>query len=168
MKEKKEMPNHCENWVRITGSSESIQAILAKPFSLPEWIPKPEKDEECNSDWVLKNWGTRWIAKFGATEEDWTIVLKEVDGGLEVYFESAWAPPLPFYRFLKQTFPDIRIEYEYHEWGIGFCGYGIGGEDPTHYSYHEDLSDLPNIRAEREWKIDIWNPHEQLSSNNTT
>jgi hypothetical protein len=159
------MPNHCENWVRITGSPESLKAIQAKPFAVGDWIPCPPA-QDVTSDWVLQNWGTRWIAKWNATSDDWQVELKEVENGLEAYFDSAWAPPLPFYRFLKQTFPDITITYEYHEWGIGFCGYGIGGEDPTHYSYHEDLSDLPNIRKERDWKIDIWNPHEQLSSHN--
>lgn len=167
------MPNHCENWVRITGSSESIQAILAKPFSLPEWIPKPKEIGGDSSDWVLENWGTRWIAKHCATEDDWNIQLKEVaeqgvERVLETYFESAWAPPIPFYNFLARTFPDLKIEYEYHEWGIGFCGYGIGGEEPFHYSYHDNLADLPTIREERDWKINIWNPHEILNLNQTS
>jgi hypothetical protein len=154
------MPNHCENWVRLTGSLETIRS---KQFTLMEWIPKPEKEENCDSDWVLENWGTRWIAKFNATEDNWYVELKEVNGGLEAFFESAWAPPIPFYNFLVKTIPDLVIQYEYSEWEIGFCGYGKGGEEPIHYSYHEDLHELPLIRAEREWKMDLWNPHEEVS-----
>jgi hypothetical protein len=151
------MPNHCANWVRLTGSKEALDTIRAKPFTLIDWIPTSEND---TSDWVLENWGTRWIAKHGATEDDWHVQLKEVEEGLESYFESAWAPPLPFYKFLVSTIPGLQIEYEYHEWGIGFCGYGKGGEEPSHYSYHEDVSEIPKIRDERSWKIHIWNPHE--------
>jgi hypothetical protein len=156
------MPNECENWVRITGSNEALEAIRVKPFTLMEWIPKPTED---TADWVLENWGTRWIAKFNAKEDDWNVELKEVEGGLEAFFESAWAPPIPFYNFLVKTIPDLQIEYEYSEWGIGFCGYGKGGEEPIHYSYHENLHELPLIRAEREWKMDLWNPHEELCCN---
>jgi hypothetical protein len=156
-----EMPNHCKNYVRITGSPESIQSVQSKPFSLPEWIPKPEDD---SSDWVLENWGTRWIAKYGATEDNWHVELKGVDGGVEAYFESAWAPPIPFYNFLAVRFPDLKIEYEYHEWGIGFCGYGIGanGGDPFHYSYHDKIEELELIRKEYSWHIPIWDPQEEV------
>jgi len=152
------MPNECENWVRITGSPESLKAILAKPFSMPEWIPKPEND---HSDWILENWGTRWIAKYNATEQDWHVELKEVEGGLEAFFESAWAPPIPFYNFLVKTFAGLVVEYEYSEWGIGFCGYGKGGEEPFHYSYHEKISELPLIRKEHDWHLSLWHPHEE-------
>ncbi len=157
------MPNHCENWIRMTGSKEAFDVVRSKPFSLLEWISIPGEIGGDSSDWVLANWGTRWIAKFNATEDDWHVELKEVDGCLESFFESAWAPPIPFYNFLVKTIPGLQIEYEYSEWGIGFCGYGKGGEEPIHYSYHEDLHELPLIRAEREWKMDLWNPHEELA-----
>lgn len=154
------MPNHCDNWVRLTGSKEVLEMIHSKPFTLQDWIPKPEKEEDCHSDWVLENWGTRWIAKFNGTEEDWHVELKEVEEGLESYFESAWAPPIPFYNFLVATIPGLTIEYEYSECEIGFCGYGKGGKEPIHYSYHENVSELPKIRDEHPWKLYIWNPHE--------
>ncbi len=53
------MPNHCENWVCITGSNETLEAVRAKPFRLMAWIPRPTEEGGDTSDWVLKHWETR-------------------------------------------------------------------------------------------------------------
>jgi len=147
------MPNECDNWVRITGPADLLQQFESKPFDLNTYIPKPNT---VASDWVQKNWGTRWIAP---TEGE-NLYLAPVNRGLEATFISAWAPPLPFYNTLATQYPDLQFEYEYTEWGMGFCGHGIGRFEglPHHYNFgtKEEMEDLNRFRN---WHVCIWNPH---------
>ena len=159
------MPNECDNWIRITGPAHLLQQFEAKPFDLEAYLPIPEqykgpqpKDTYmAASDWVQTNWGTRWIANTDTHKE---VRLAPVNGGLEATFISAWAPPLPFYNTLAAQYPDLQFEYEYTEWGIGFCGHGIGRYEglPTHYNFGTK-EEMESLNRFRNWHVCIWNPH---------
>lgn len=112
-----------------------------------------------SSEWIETHWGTRWIAPMGDHHAD-LYLKRESDGSLQAFFISAWSPPLPFYNRLAEKYPSITIEYEYTEWGIGFCGYGVGrpGGEPTHYNF-ETREDMRALNEMRQWALAIWNPH---------
>jgi hypothetical protein len=159
------MPNECDNWVRITGPAHLLQQFEAKPFDLDAHVPKPEQYKGpqpketyfAASEWVQTNWGTRWIA---AMNSDNDVRLQSVNGGLEATFISAWAPPIPFYNTLATQYPDLQFEYEYAEWGMGFCGHGIGRFEglPNHYDFGTK-EEMESLNQFRKWHVCIWNPH---------
>jgi len=148
------MPNECDNWVRITGPAHLLQQFEAKPFDLNTYVPKPTA---AASNWVQTNWGTRWIV---AMNTDTAVRLQPVNGGLEAFFLSAWTPPIPFYNTLASQYPDLQFEYEYTEWGMGFCGHGIGRFEglSSHYNFgtKEEMEDLSRFRN---WHVCLWDPH---------
>jgi hypothetical protein len=160
------MPNECENWIRITGPQETLSFLQSKPFSLESWVPSPEHlNEEDKHIWIEEHWSTRWIMKV-CREGGEAYLEKNEDGSLEARFLSAWCPPLAFYNTLAVRFPEIKLEYEYSEWGVGFAGHGIAklNGEPIHYSYtsKEELDELTALRL---WHLWIWNPHFDLESN---
>jgi hypothetical protein len=208
------MPNHCDNWVRISGNAEILQILESQPFTLElgdplpeemrdpiistqaqvEEIPEEYEEEEevvlppplpvlgiCrtieqrpvdnsppvqttrvqvdSSEWIQTHWGTRWIAPMGDHHADLHLTRAR-DGSLQAFFISAWSPPLPFYNRLAEKYPSITIEYEYTEWGVGFCGYGVGrpGGEPNHFNF-ETREDMRALNEMRQWTLHIWNPH---------
>jgi len=112
-----------------------------------------------SSEWIQTHWGTRWIAPMGDHHAD-LYLKREADGSLQAMFISAWSPPLPFYNRLAEKYPSVTIEYEYTEWGIGFCGYGVGrpGGEPNHYNFGS-REDMRALNEMRQWTLTIWDPH---------
>lgn len=86
--------------------------------------------------------------------------MRADDGSLTARFISAWAPPVPFYNRLVETFPQLFLEYEYAEWEMGFAGYGIAGLDknPHHFVYNSK-EEMDALKSSRIWHVNIWNPH---------
>ena len=154
------MPNECENWIRITGSDILLDPFETKSFDLDTYVPKPDIDKGlpsvAASTWIQQNWGTRWIAPINRTYDE--VCLVPVSGGLEAHFISAWAPPVPFYDALVKQYPGLQINYEYAEWEVGFCGYGIGGKEPNHYRF-ETKDELEELNRARNWHVRLWNPY---------
>lgn len=162
------MPNECDNWVRLTGSASLLEQFEARPFELQTYVPIPQEytgpqrlDSSSSfsaSDWIQANWGTRWIAASISNDED--IHFVRTNGGLEARFLSAWAPPLPFYNTLATQYSGLQVEYEYTEWGIGFCGHGVGsaGGEPNHYNFGT-REEMEALNQSRNWHVCIWNPH---------
>lgn len=165
------MPNICGNWVQITGPTETLEKLLTIPFEPRRWIPVPEN---AGIDWCSEHWGTKWICN--PSRDNTHVMLQRVEGKentLEARFESAWAPPIAFYRtIVREYLSDVTLEYEYHEWMMGFVGYGriVAGEedtDPDHYNY-TSKRDMREIHALRTWHVAVWNPHftEELEEDN--
>lgn len=153
------MPNECENWVRISGPQDTIALLQSKPFTLENWILQTEDlNVDEREKWIEENWSTRWIVK-DRCEGGEAILEEKEDGILESYFISAWSPPIAFYNTLATRFPEISLEYEYNEWGVGFAGFGVAKPDgePIHYSY-ESKEELDEINGLRFWHVCIWNP----------
>ncbi len=61
--------------------------------------------------WSCENWGTKWNACETSIE------------GPTVYFDTAWAPPVPVILKLSEMYPDVKIKHVYSEEQVGiFCG----------------------------------------------
>lgn len=143
------MPNICDNFVCITGSEEVLCVLEAKDFHWYEYFPD-----------MPENGRTRMGSGRGDDAPPIRL-LRNGAGGIQAFFISAWCPPLEFYNRLVEGFGDIRIEYEYHEWRMGFAGFGVAGRgtEPTHFSY-ECKHDIDLMRRVHSWHLEIQNPYD--------
>lgn len=68
--------------------------------------------------WSIANWGTKWNAY---DVGDWKMGRNTA----ELYFETAWSPPLPVIQKLAENFPTLTFKLSYADEGGGFLGYTI-------------------------------------------
>jgi aryl-phospho-beta-D-glucosidase BglC (GH1 family) len=148
------MPNWCYNSVEIYHDDpamiERARAGFNKGELLNEFIPVPQDlkdtiagsfgDEEKQAlleakhkanfekygysnwyDFCVGEWGTKWDV--GNSNEP----AADIDGGLMLTFESAWAPPCDAYAKLTELGFSIRAMY--WEPGMAFCGIWDRGDD---------------------------------------
>jgi hypothetical protein len=88
-------------------------------------------------DWRLRHWGTKWDCG-----PDGCFVHESDDGSLTCSFDTAWSPPVPFYRTLVEL--GYEVQACYHEPGMAFCGrFTNEGDD----EYHE-MPDTPALCVE--------------------
>jgi hypothetical protein len=151
------MPNWCNNTLNIRHEDpamiERAKAAFIKGEFLNEFIPVPadlqivagsvpvaeevehKAKEESNRekhgytnwyDFCVAEWGTKWDIGGGDASVD------DIEGGLMLGFDSAWAPPLAAYERLKEQGFEI-IAY-YYEPGMAFCGKWEDGCD-DYYEY---------------------------------
>ena len=66
--------------------------------------------------WNISNWGTKWDAC--NVEIDYCD-----DSQIEMRFDTAWSPPEPICKRLREMFEDIHISWFYDEPGMEFAGY---------------------------------------------
>ena len=66
--------------------------------------------------WNISNWGTKWDAC--NVEIDYYD-----DSQIEMRFDTAWSPPEPICKKLREMFKDIHISWFYDEPGMEFAGY---------------------------------------------
>jgi hypothetical protein len=70
-------------------------------------------------DFCVNEWGTKWDVTGEVEDYD--------DDGIQIYFDSAWAPPIGAYEKLKSM--GFEIEANYYEPGCAFVGEWLDGED---------------------------------------
>lgn len=129
------MPNWCENTLTITGDAKQLEKFIKKAktkktaLSLAKIYPEPdyskikvkktfgkryaEKGEEW-WDWRIQNWGTKWDIEAYINYQD--------EGIIEYYFDSAWSPPLEFFKEASRQYPDLQFRIKYDEPSMGFMG----------------------------------------------
>ena len=66
-------------------------------------------------EWSNHYWGTKWNAYDGYVNE-------VSDECFQVSFSTAWSPPTPVIMAMCDQFPNLIIEMEYQEEGMGFAG----------------------------------------------
>lgn len=153
------MANNCEN-VLILEHKDPRQikrvkeAILQKKF-FEEFLPCPSElynDRKDDSDrlhhvemfekygyygwrdWCEANWGTKWDAYE-------LQIIDESDNLLDLFFNTAWRPPIEFYNHLLEL--GFELDAKYNELGHGFCGTYIDGTE-QYFEYSKDnLDSIP-------------------------
>lgn len=117
------MPNWCENKLIITSGADifidsftSLNNEGGRFFDFEKILPIPEGflNDDRWYRWCVSNWGTKWNSTAETTNasEDWT----------EVFFDSAWSPPIELLRTLSKKCPSIHFELYYCELGCYFAG----------------------------------------------
>jgi hypothetical protein len=154
------MPNWCNNTLTLEHENPAMIARAKAAFLngrlLDEFIPVPadlqivagsvgakgspeqnelELKEEFNRithgyatwyDFCVNEWGTKWDV--GGDDG----VLNDIDGGIIVSFDSAWAPPTTAYAKLEEL--GFKILAMYYEPGMAFAGVWEDGSD-DYYEY---------------------------------
>jgi hypothetical protein len=100
---------------------EAAQQSNLKKFGYKDWY-----------DFCVGEWGTKWDIGADGGINDVT------DNSLCIYFDSAWAPPVPAYEKLEEL--GFEVSAYYNEPGMVFCGYYSQGYD-DYYDYGGHTSD---------------------------
>lgn len=141
------MPNDCQNKLIIKGTKEQLQQFLDTYVSTIDTeqyldfnkiIPEPLTPEECDPkcviapgedrhlafnddrtwfdwyEWHVKYWGTKW--------NSYSNTISLIDTELEIYFETAWCPPIPIIKKLFKLHPELEFRFIYYEYGCQFGG----------------------------------------------
>jgi hypothetical protein len=159
------MPNLVDTWVRFTGTPNSLQTLLEKPFTFESWVPIPPELQEAENQtlykWQKENWGATWISEDYEGDKPTPVRLrKQDDGSYECKFITPWSPPLDFLWKLLEIIPDLEIEYEYCDYMSCYCGFGTGPfESQNKIFTYETKEELESVWAERVWHVPICNPH---------
>jgi hypothetical protein len=69
-------------------------------------------------DWSIENWGTKWDVNPDGVDQ-----LGAQDDYLDLHFNTAWSPPMPWVKALREAFPDATITAFYDEPGVQAAGY---------------------------------------------
>ena len=158
------MPNWCNNTLTLEHENPAMIARAKAAFLngrlLDEFIPVPTdlqivagsvgdaveqaklvEQTELNRvthgygnwyDFCVNEWGTKWDV--GSDDG----VLNDIEGGIIVSFDSAWAPPCAAYE--KLTEMGFKILAMYYEPGMCFAGVWEDGSD-DYYEYGDMSSD---------------------------
>tara|TARA_R100001594_G_scaffold34061_3_gene62939 strand:+ start:14167 stop:14628 length:462 start_codon:yes stop_codon:yes gene_type:complete len=117
------MPNWCDNTLTLTlpskKASDKLEEILKKNDGFfKHYKPLPESLYTNGwYDWCVTHWGTKW----DVTIDDYASKHDGKVYSTEIYFQSAWAPPIQFYRYLEQIY-GFKAEATYIEEGMEFVG----------------------------------------------
>ena len=136
------MPNHISNKIEFSCNEELAQKILSEisgengAVDFNSLIPTPVhiyqgdlkgddkndfQEHNCWTNWNLANWGTKW----NAHEFD----IKNQDGAVSIYFETAWGAPFPFIIAFAQKYK-LSFTHKYFDeagnfWGVDTWENGI-------------------------------------------
>ena len=80
-----------------------------------EFVPRPKEEEENWHAWNNEHWGTKWDADFDDYLENMEV---ENDGEIDllnIYFNSAWSPPIEFYEAMTELGFEVSATYREDE-----------------------------------------------------
>ena len=116
-----------------------------------EFVPLPEDQEKNWYDWHLENWGSKWDIANG-------FIGLEAPKELELGFDTAWSPPIAFYKKMEDL--GFTVSANYREEGMSFIGeYADGVDDCYDYDFADDdwRDNLPDhIAEELEFEYESW------------
>ena len=93
-----------------------ISAKYAKTEKQKEEILKNEPTirEDSWWDWRVQNWGTKWEPSYSD--------VHTIKDGVEILFDTAWAPPSGWLQKVHKDYPDLKFKLEFTEPGMCFEG----------------------------------------------
>lgn len=116
------MANYCSNILKVKGDATELKHFLKRvkdendKFTLHRLAPIPEEIKilENQDNWKHENWGTSFVCK------DVFYSINETE--VKINFESAWAPPLLWIKYVAKFYDGLTFHLNYDEPGIGFKG----------------------------------------------
>ena len=149
------MPNWCDNSMRISNQDktkiDALEAVLQSDDKEIFKHLRPNPNADWQYDWSVENWGTKWDAAHG-------YINLESSKEHELGLDTAWSPPIPFYKKLEEM--GFSVSAEYKEDGLEFIGeYADGVDECYEYDFsNEDWRDeLPeHIVEQLEYDYENW------------
>ena len=120
------MASECENTITIFANAATIEELRQVEFNPEVFLPTPyyEEGDRRWITWRYENWGTKRMYRFR--------VLREGVKGLVFKITSVRGPPIPFFKFLLNKFPEMKLKCEFlDENGYGgiWIGKNVEGQD---------------------------------------
>jgi hypothetical protein len=152
------MPNWCENRVTFTHEDPAQIKKIETAFKsdgglFSGFFPVPEGYHEDGRwhGWCNANWGTKW----DVNERDCCYIENDTTdpNKIQLYFETAWSPPIEFYQSMLEL--GFSISAYYFEPGMGFVGAWEDGCDECYDGFSHDIDGI--VPAEL---VDMFNIHE--------
>ena len=109
----KRLPNEKGEFPQLEQMKNPKGEVMWETYNFPDG-----KNDDRWYHWNIQNWGTKW-----------DITAESVDVGyedseqLELTFDTAWSPPEPICKRLREMFPDLSFSWFYDEPGMEFAGY---------------------------------------------
>ncbi|NDB81279.1 MAG: hypothetical protein EB127_00795 [Alphaproteobacteria bacterium] len=131
------MPNWCNN--NLTVSSDNPELIEHFKMALDSnglfQYLKPNPTGDWSYSWSVENWGVKWDV-----DGDSINVVQLDEDRIIIEFDTAWGPPIEFYKHLENLGFDVTGMY--YEPGMCFCGiYNSGFDEYFEYGdmTHEEV-----------------------------
>jgi hypothetical protein len=106
------VPKQLVETVASSQTDEALTKANIEKFGYASWY-----------DFCVNEWGTKWDTECHSVD-----IYEEHPDTLEAVFDTAWAPPVPFYEKLERM--GFQVEAKYYEPGMGFAGmYSEGCDD---------------------------------------
>jgi hypothetical protein len=106
------VPKQLVETVASSQTDEALTKANIEKFGYASWY-----------DFCVNEWGTKWDTECHSVD-----IYEEHPDTLEAVFDTAWAPPVPFYEKLERM--GFQVEAKYYEPGMGFTGmYSEGCDD---------------------------------------
>tara|TARA_R110002020_G_scaffold524_1_gene2625 strand:- start:21330 stop:21749 length:420 start_codon:yes stop_codon:yes gene_type:complete len=134
------MPNNTQNELTVCGKTKDVKSFVSHmgedEFSFEKIIPMPENCvrgdlsldllKKCRAEgipdwheWSCENWGTKWDA-YDVTFEPFVGCGKS--GFVTYWFKTAWSPPFPVIKKVKELWPALEFSGGYVLEGYEGCG----------------------------------------------
>ena len=173
------MPNWCYNYLKITGSKESIKPIadiLEQEIEKKEnghlFIPLVGMDEDMTPEqYENGGWYDHNINRFGCKWDPcvWEFEPDIDDTEIVMGFDTAWSPAVGFADLLTQKY-GVETRLEFHEGGNYFAGYQITAPDMTaEYKAWDYMEGLYHTDPEQFWHefgTKVWDSFDDADEDN--
>ena len=147
------MPNHTDNRVILSHADSQMIDDIYNVMNTEDTelcnhlIPMPKELEGTTSpsdtpnwyDWRLENWGTKW----DVYETQCTRINANT---LQLYFYTAWSPPIPV--FDKLVDMGFEVNARYLDEGWGYIGEYNDGDDWSTTDVESVVEDYPELDYE--------------------
>ena len=150
------MPNHTDNRVILSHDDTQMIDMIYNIMNTEDTplcqtlIPMDEKLLEISGisdnyevqgwyEWRLENWGTKW----DVYETQCTRINANT---LQLYFYTAWSPPIPI--FDKLVDMGFEINARYLDEGWGYIGEYTDGDDWSSVEVESVVEDYPDLDLE--------------------
>ena len=147
------MPNHTDNRVILSHDDSQMIDDIYNVMNTEDaelcnhLIPMPKELEGTTSpsdtpnwyDWRLENWGTKW--------DVYETRCDRIDANtLQLYFYTAWSPPIPV--FDKLVDMGFEVNARYLDEGWGYIGEYNDGDDWSTTDVESVVEDYPDLDLE--------------------
>ena len=129
IKESCEFASH-ENITKIHNAVGEEKKALEEKIEVNKIINLREYGVKDWYDWCVGNWGTKWNAYDGTSNES------------SVVFCTAWAPPLPIVKRLAELTGETFV-LDYLEEGMGFGGRYTASPEEDNDEFYDDITTAP-------------------------